>query len=280
MVELPEAIVLARQINQTLPGKRITKAIAGQSPHKFAWYSGDPAEYNTLLAGKTIRQATACAGEIEVAADEMRIVTSVALRYYPVNQALPPKHQLLLQFEDGTALAATVQMYGIIYCVREGEPLGFQDYRINRERPSPLSDAFDQPYFDQLIGETDGNLSVKAFLTTEQRIPGLGNGVLQDILWTAQIHPKRKMETLSLWEIGELYHAVKTVLLDMANQGGRNTERDLFGCPGGYKTILSKNTVGMPCPVCGAIIKKEAYQGGSIYFCPKCQKESERVRVS
>lgn|GEM_PF-2077218 len=30
----------------------------------------------------------------------------------------------------------------------------------------------------------------KAFLATEQRIPGLGNGVLQDILWTARIHPK------------------------------------------------------------------------------------------
>lgn len=40
----------------------------------------------------------------------------------------------------------------------------------------------------------------------------------------------------------------------------------------GYKTKLSKNTVDKPCPVCGNIIKKEAYMGGSIYFCPTCQK--------
>jgi formamidopyrimidine-DNA glycosylase len=40
-------------------------------------------------------------------------------------------------------------------------------------------------------------LSAKAFLATEQRIPGLGNGVLQDILFTAGIHPKRKMAAIS-----------------------------------------------------------------------------------
>ena len=58
----------------------------------------------------------------------------------------------------------------------------------------------------------------------------------------------------------------------MTFEGGRDTERDLFGCLGGYKTRLGKNTAGKPCPVCGDIIKKEAYMGGSIYYCPTCQK--------
>jgi formamidopyrimidine-DNA glycosylase len=40
-------------------------------------------------------------------------------------------------------------------------------------------------------------LSLKAALATEQRIPGLGNGSLQDILWQAHLHPKRKTNTLS-----------------------------------------------------------------------------------
>lgn len=69
-----------------------------------------------------------------------------------------------------------------------------------------------------------------------------------------------------------MYGAVKNVLRDMTSQGGRDTERDLFGRPGGYNTILSKNTVGTPCPACGTLIKKEAYLGGSIYFCAECQK--------
>jgi formamidopyrimidine-DNA glycosylase len=60
----------------------------------------------------------------------------------------------------------------------------------------------------------------------------------------------------------------------MADQGGRDTEMDLFGCPGGYKTILSKFTVDKPCLVCGTVIKKEPFMGGSIYYCGGCQKFS------
>jgi formamidopyrimidine-DNA glycosylase len=58
----------------------------------------------------------------------------------------------------------------------------------------------------------------------------------------------------------------------MTDLGGRDTEKDLFGNMGGYKTILSKNTVQNPCPGCGGTIIKEAYMGGAVYFCPVCQK--------
>ena len=51
MIELPEAVVLARQIEHTLAGKRVVKAIANHSPHKFAWYSSDPVRYQDLLGG-------------------------------------------------------------------------------------------------------------------------------------------------------------------------------------------------------------------------------------
>ena len=58
-----------------------------------------------------------------------------------------------------------------------------------------------------------------------------------------------------------MYEAVKHVLAEMTAQGGRDTERDLFGRPGGYKTVLSKNTVDTPCPACGTIIRKRALSG-------------------
>jgi len=272
MLELPEAAVLAHQINQTLIGKRIRQATANQSPHKFAWYSGDPAGYNKLLAGKTIRAATAYAGEVEIKADDMLLLIGTGMRYHAVGEKLPPKHQLLLEFEDSTALSATIQMWGGLFCFKEGEPGGSKDSFLARQRPSPLSDGFDKGYFDSLFDENSGSLSAKAFLATEQRIPGLGNGVLQDVLWTAKIHPKRKVAGLSDEEIQRMYSAVKSVLREMADQGGRDTERDLFGRPGNYRTILSKNTVGRPCPACGTLIKKEAYLGGSIYYCAGCQR--------
>jgi arginine deiminase len=115
-------------------------------------------------------------------------------------------------------------------------------------------------------------LSLKALLATEQRIPGLGNGILQDILFNAKMHPKKKVHTLSDKDEGVLLHSLKTTLSAIASRGGRDTELDLFGHPGGYNTILCKHTVNKPCPVCGTIIKKEAYLGGSIYYCEKCQR--------
>jgi formamidopyrimidine-DNA glycosylase len=58
----------------------------------------------------------------------------------------------------------------------------------------------------------------------------------------------------------------------MTDLGGRDTEKDLLGQAGGYKTLLSKNTVNDPCPRCGGRIKKEAYLGGAVYYCKGCQR--------
>ena len=115
----------------------------------------------------------------------------------------------------------------------------------------------------------------KAFLATEQRIPGLGNGVLQDILFRAGVHPRRRMNTLSVSQVDTLFDAVKTTLAEMTRLGGRDTEKDLFGNPGRYRTLLSRNTVEKPCPVCGAPIEKAAYLGGTVYYCPACQPLGE-----
>ena len=177
-----------------------------------------------------------------------------------------------MEFEDGTAISSCAQMWGGFFCFPAGSKAGFPDADLARGRPSPLADAFDRAYFDRLFDAEAPTLSAKAFLATKQRIPGLGNGVLQDILWTAKIHPKRKMAELSPGDIDRMFAAVKSVLREMTAKGGRDTERDLFDHPGGYTTILSKFTVDRPCPACGTIIEKEPYLGGSIYVCEGCQK--------
>ena len=108
-------------------------------------------------------------------------------------------------------------------------------------------------------------------MAIEQRIPGLGNGVLQDILFQAHLHPKTKLQGLTEIQRNNLYWSIKNTLLQMAQQGGRNTEKDLFGANGGYHTILSNKTWQKPCPVCGGEIIRQTYLGGNIYFCPHCQ---------
>ena len=57
----------------------------------------------------------------------------------------------------------------------------------------------------------------------------------------------------------------------MIKAGGKDTDKDIFGNCGGYTTKVSSNTLGKPCERCGEPIVKEAYLGGVVYYCPKCQ---------
>ena len=48
-------------------------------------------------------------------------------------------------------------------------------------------------------------------------------------------------------ELPETYAlSVKSTFLEMRGGGGCDTERDLFGKPGGYRTILSSKTLAYP----------------------------------
>lgn len=272
MLELPESYTITKQMNEAFQGKQIASAKANASPHGFAFYFGDPAAYSSLLTGKTVDAAYNRAGMVELALGETRLVfgDGANLRYYEAGAKLPEKHQLHLLFEDGSSLVCTIQMYGGIWAFQDGTNDNFY-YRVAGEKPNPLDGAFDRGYFELLYQNAKPNLSAKAFLATEQRIPGLGNGVLQDILFRAGVHPKAKIETFSKEQREKLFQCVKETLQEMAQQGGRDTEKDLYGNPGGYRSILSKNTWQYQCPVCGGSIVRKAYLGGNVYYCPTCQ---------
>jgi len=276
MLEIPEAIVISRQLDQTVKGKRIKEVVTEASPHKFAWYFGDPSAYDALLRGRGIETAFSCGGRIELWAEDavLHFGDGVNLRYYGADEKHPVKHQLLVAFDDGSALAATVAMYGMLMAYPAHTDMDDDFYyKAAKEAVPPLSDGFDYPYFQTLFDEKGRKMSAKAFLATEQRIPGLGNGALQDILLNAKIHPKKKMNTLSAEQYRALFDSLKSTLGEMTDAGGRDTERDLFGNPGGYQTKLGKNNKLLICPNCGGAVKKETYMGGSIYFCEQCQEK-------
>jgi formamidopyrimidine-DNA glycosylase len=273
MIELPEARVLATQLRETVTGKGVSTVVAAHTEHKMAWYYGNPDEYNALLQHQSIDGADAYGGFVEISAGTRRILYSegINLRFFPDKKNIPKKHQLLLEFTDASILCASVRMYGGVGCFMEDE---FHNdyYSLAKEKPSPLSLEFDETYFDTLISsDTVQPLSVKAFLATKQRIPGLGNGVLQDILYNAKIHPKRKIYSLSEAQKSDLFSSIKNTLGDMVENNGRDTEKDIFSKRGGYMTKVGRNTVGTPCKVCGSLIVKENYMGGSIYYCTGCQ---------
>lgn len=272
MLEIPESKTVSRQASETLVGRRITEVVTATSPHKFAFYSGDPARYAKLLIGREVKSTDGhgmfvdlyCDGEVNIT-----IGDGTNMRYYGPSTPRPEKHQLLVGFDDGSCVAFTVAMYGCICAYKEEFDNPY--YLKSISSICPLDKAFDEQYFEDIFSSTPKDLSMKALLATEQRIPGLGNGVLQDILFNACINPKVKKSKLSDFQKGELFHSLKVTLKNMTERGGRNTEKDFFGHMGGYETILSKNTYLEPCPNCGDTIVKEAYMGGAVYYCPTCQ---------
>ena len=273
MIEIPESKVISEQAECILAGKQITEVVNATSPHKFAWYYGDPALYSSLLVGRRIERVEGHGSFVDIHCDDdvcISIGDGTIMRYYPSFEKHPAKHQLLIVFDDNSFLAFTVAMYGAIFAYKGKLE---NCYHIGSlTKLSPLSSDFDNVYFDGLFKSVKKDMSIKALLATEQRIPGLGNGVLQDILFNAGVHPKRKISTITDLERSDLFHCLKVTLESMISKGGRDTEKDFYGNQGGYKTLLSKNTYKKPCPNCGGSIVKEAYLGGTIYFCPDCQK--------
>ena len=182
MLEIPETRTIAEQVEGVLIGKTIVKVMNATSPHKFTWFCGDPKEYEKLLVGKQIKSALGHGMFVDLNLDAntyIAIGDGTNIRYYHPQEKRPDKHQLLIVLDDESFLVFTVAMYGAIYAY-EGS---FENkyYIGSFESISPLDDKFDKTFFENIFRSVKKDISIKALLATEQRIPGFGNGVLQDI---------------------------------------------------------------------------------------------------
>jgi formamidopyrimidine-DNA glycosylase len=163
-------------------------------------------------------------------------------------------------------------MWGAMELYERGQELERQ--YIKGMRTIPTDPEFTFEYFNQLIDtvSTGEKRSVKGLLTQEQLIPGLGNAIAQDILFHARLHPKHLLINLDGTQRRALYDAILTTTAGAIEKGGRYDEYDLFNQPGRYIRLMDKQSLGRPCPVCGGVIEKIQYLGGSCYLCPACQR--------
>jgi formamidopyrimidine-DNA glycosylase len=272
MIELPEAVTLARQATASLTGRRVVGVVAAASPHRFAWFTGSPDTYAGRLTGRTITGATSHGGIVEIALGdlELRLNDGAYPRLRPAGVEIPPKHQLRIDLDDGSTLTVSVAMYGGLRLVLAGISDDRYD-AVAREIPSPFERGFARHAAGLLAADGADRLSVKALLATEQRVPGLGNGVLQDILWSAGINPRQRVGALTDAQRKALFASVRSTLRRMVEGGGRDTERDLHGQPGGYVTALGRAALDRGCPRCGGAVQRSAFLGGNVYTCAACQ---------
>jgi len=274
MLEMPEAVTIAHQMQETLTGKTIQHFARGPLVHKFLWLSKPAEEYDAILAGKQITGASSYGRSIYLYVGEAHLLwfgeLGGRILYHSQEQLLPNKYHLRWDFADASAMTFTLQMWGFVSLLERSEL---------RKQPHaevgipPLSEGFTIKRFDQLLEEYPEKTKkgIKGFLVTSQYVNGIGNSYLQDILYRAKIHPARKIPTHSSDERQRLHTVIQDTMTQAIKLGGREDERDLFDHPGGYQRLMSSQTVGQPCPTCGTIIQKISYLGGACYLCPTCQ---------
>ncbi len=277
MIELPEAVAIAEQFNEHVRGKRIARAARGNAPHKFAFYSRPAEEYAAILPGKKIGESRAQGSLILVDVDPAYLLVfgggGERIRLHAPGEAPPKKHQLLVEFEDGTRLSVCVQGWGSVKLLeraRERNQIGYDSARL---RNDPLSKEFTFAFFGGLCdGLPEGDpASAKLFLITRPGILGIGNGYTQDILLHAGLHPRTRVKSLDARERPSFHNAIRKVMADATKKGGRDDEYGLFGQAGRYHRLLDAEAAGKPCPQCGTKVTKFAFLGGACYVCPKCQ---------
>lgn len=117
-------------------------------------------------------------------------------------------------------------------------------------------------------------LPIKAFLTDQNVIGGIGNIYACEILYRAAISPWRRACDLDSRKWGNVEKAMASILQKAIDCGGTSFSdwADLFGKRGCYQRFLKVyGREGKPCQRCGAPIVRVLMAGRATFFCPSCQ---------
>ncbi len=213
---------------------------------------------------------------------------------------------LLLELDNGRTLVIHLRMTGHLYFAAPDEAahghehvvLGLDDGRELRYRdvrkfgrwwlvsdpqdvvghlgPEPLDPAFTSRAFVQLLAGRRGML--KPLLLNQSFIAGLGNIYVDEALWAAGLHPKRRAETLDQDDCKRLYRAVRQALRRGIRSSGTTlgrgltTFRPVRGSRSANRDRLNVfRRTGRPCPGCGTAIEHLIVGQRSTHVCPRCQ---------
>ena len=116
---------------------------------------------------------------------------------------------------------------------------------------------------------TQENHTLKRALTDPRLFSGIGNAYSDEILWSAKLHPKRKVASLDPGEMDRLRGALHSVLERASEIVEAQLPPEL-----GTKIRTHMNVrgrAGEPCPRCGTKIVRTRHGLDEMYVCPKCQ---------
>ncbi|MFE2676118.1 Fpg/Nei family DNA glycosylase [Streptomyces hygroscopicus] len=208
--------------------------------------------------------------------------------------AAPRRHgKWLIAPTDGPTVVLHFGMTGRLVCGAESEPvgrfervafdlddghrLGYEDQRklqgvwlaatdadlaaiLGEQGPDALS--LNRADLDRLLAGRRGG--VKATLTDQSVVAGLGNLLGDEILWRARIHPQRPVNTLTGAERDRLHTAMREVLRASVRAGRVPDEPDW---------LTGRRDAPDPhCPRCDRPLSRARITGRTTLWCPHCQE--------
>ena len=277
MPELPEVETVVRDLRRAgLAGRRILNA-------RVFWP-------RTIAAPAAARFPRAIRGlEIRALARRAKFVVLtlsggwtllIHLRMSGHLDVLPPKtrprrhDRVILTLDNGRQLHfEDTRKFGRIWLVREPAQV------LGKLGPEPLELAA----ADFRRGLAARTRRLKPLLLDQTFLAGVGNIYSDEALWTAQLHPRRRSDTLTAAQAAELLAAIQDVL----RRGIRNLGTTLGGgkthfvLPRGERgrnqeQLNAYGQTGAPCPRCGTPIRRILVGQRSTHLCPACQRAPRR----
>jgi formamidopyrimidine-DNA glycosylase len=145
--------------------------------------------------------------------------------------------------------------------------------------PEPLGNEFDAAMLAEACAGK--KTSLKAALSDQRVVAGLGNIYVCEALFRARVSPKRLASTIAdrngkpNERAEKLVDAIKAVLKDAIEAGGSSLRdhRRADGSLGDFQhNFQVYDREGQPCPDCKGKIKRIVQVGRSTFYCPSCQK--------
>lgn len=273
MPELPEVETIVRHLRAArLSGQDIRRASVRWAktvaPHS-------PAGFARQIRNSRIETIARRAKYIVMTLADGRFLI-IHLRMTGHLDILPPQttprrsDRLVLELADGRQLHfADARKFGRV-CLTNNP-----DQVLGKLGPEPLTLRV-ADFRRRLQGRQQ---QLKPLLLDQQFIAGIGNIYADEALWHAQLHPRRRADTLSPQQAAALHEAINLVL----RRGIRNLGTTLGGgtthfvLPQGERgrnqeKLHAYGQTGLPCTRCGAKIQRLVVNGRATHVCPACQR--------
>lgn len=271
MPEMPEVQGLTAFLTERAVGRTIVRTSVGAIA---ALKTYDPP--NTALHGAEITAASRRGKFIVISCgDDLHLVFHLAkagwLRWYetlPSTLIKPGKSPIALRValddESGFDLTeAGTKKSLAVYVVRDPQEVP----GIARLGPDPLEATFTREVFAGLL---DGRRTqIKGLLRDQEVIAGVGNAYSDEILHVARLSPFASANKLTEAQLDALHTAMSTVLTDAVTRSVGQQAATLKGEKRSGMRVHART--GLPCPVCGDIVREVSFADKSFQYCATCQ---------